>query len=140
MKASSAKAKGRRCCQDAKEALLAHSPQLKDDDIQVRSSGANGEDLMFSPFAREIYPFSIECKNSEKINVWAAYDQACSNCKEHTPILIFKRNRSKLMVSLTLDDFLKLTKGARHGARHPDLEVSTDLLSSVSDRLPKGEV
>lgn len=140
MKPSSAKDKGRRGCKEAKEILLAYAPWLKDDDIQVRSSGANGEDLMFSPFARETYPFSVEVKNTESLNVWKSYEQACSNCKEHMPLLIFKRNRSKPMVALTLDDFLKLTQGVRNGTRQHQPEVYTDMLSSVSDCLSKGKV
>lgn len=140
MKPSSAKDKGRRGAKEAKEVLLTYAPWLKDDDIQVRSSGANGEDLMFSPFARETYPFSVECKNTESINIWKAYDQACDNCSSHIPLVIYKRNRSKLMVSLSLEDFLKLTKGVRHGTGHSDVEISTDMLSGVSSCLPKGNV
>ena len=34
--------------------------------------GAQGEDLMLSPLARDLFPYSIECKNQAAINVWAS--------------------------------------------------------------------
>ena len=38
--------------------------------------GAGGEDLIMARAAREKFPYSIECKNVEKLNVWEAYKQA----------------------------------------------------------------
>ena len=35
--------------------------------------GAGGEDLIMDRAAREKFPYSIECKNQEKVNVWQAY-------------------------------------------------------------------
>jgi hypothetical protein len=109
MKTSSCKAKGRRACQDLKDALLKRFPELEPDDVQITSSGVTGEDLMLSPKARKFFPFSVEVKNQEKLNIWAAYSQACSH-GAHTPLLVFKRNRSKLMVCLELEDFLECVK------------------------------
>jgi hypothetical protein len=110
MKTSSAKAKGRRLCLELKEKLLSWAPDLKDDDIQVTSSGAGGEDLKLSPLARSIYPISFECKNTETIQIWAAYKQACDNAREHIPVVCFSRNRSETMITLKLDDFLRLIR------------------------------
>ena len=36
------------------------------EDIESRSMGAGGEDLIMARAAREKFPFSIECKNVEK--------------------------------------------------------------------------
>lgn len=110
MKTSSCKAKGRRLAQKLKETLLSWAPDLKEDDIQVTSSGAGGEDLKLSPVARTIYPISFECKNVEKLNLWSAYEQAQSNSKEHIPAVCFSRNRSEPMVALKLEDFLRLIR------------------------------
>ena len=41
--------------------------------------GAGGEDLIMARDARQKFPFSIECKNQEKLNVYEAYAQACAN-------------------------------------------------------------
>lgn len=143
MRASSCKAKGRRACQEAKEAFLRFAPELSADDILVTSSGTTGEDLVFSPLARRIYNFSVEGKNVEKLNVWEALAQAEAHAakrKGSIPLLIFRRNRSNLMVSLSLEDFLKLTQGVRSERGHDLSEVSADMLDSVSSVLPKGKV
>ena len=45
--------------------------------------GAGGEDLIMARAAREKFPYSIECKNQEKVNVWVSYSQAVENCKDY---------------------------------------------------------
>ena len=44
--------------------------------------GAGGEDLIMARAARQMFPFSVECKNVEKLNVWEAYEQAKANCND----------------------------------------------------------
>lgn len=110
MKTSSAKQKGRRLCLKLREELFSFAPDLKPDDIQVTSSGAGGEDLKLSPAAREIYPISWECKNTERVQIYAAYEQAKSNAGGHYPVVCFSRNRSEPMVALSLEHFLKLIR------------------------------
>lgn len=108
MKTSSAKAKGRRAAQEVKALLLANAPSLEPDDIIVTPSGVTGEDLMLSPKARAIYPWSIECKNVEKLNIWQAIAQTEEHSKVYTPILYFTRNRSDLYMCMKAEDFLKI--------------------------------
>lgn len=69
MKTSSAKAKGRRFQQWVRD-LLIEDLQIHPEDIESRSMGAGGEDLIMARAAREKFPMSIECKNQEKVNVW----------------------------------------------------------------------
>lgn len=111
MKTSSAKAKGRRACAEAREEILKYFPSLHPDDIQVTSSGANGEDLKLSPAARVKLPVAIEVKNQESISIWEALKQADSHAQgknDIAPMLIFKRNKSELQVAMSLDNFLWL--------------------------------
>ena len=108
MKTSSAKAKGRRCSSYLKEKLLDYSEGLQTEDIVVTSSGDTGEDLKLSPLARSKFPFSFECKNVEKLNIWNALKQARSHTSKHIPALVFTRNREQTYIALDLDDFLKL--------------------------------
>ena len=110
MKTSSAKAKGRRLQQEVQQALLQTFDDLEADDIKVAIMGESGEDVKFSPAARRKFPYSIECKNVEKLNIWGALKQAEDNAKTHKPLLVFKRNRSKTYVALEMEDFLKLYK------------------------------
>lgn len=112
MKSRSAKSKGRRAGVETKELLLAHCTHLEDADIAVVPSGVPGRDLWLSPKAQSHYPFAIENKNCEKLNVWEALAQAQNHVKneKEIPVLFFKRNRSELYVSLKAKDFLKLLK------------------------------
>lgn len=113
MKTSSAKAKGRRGATETADLLKKYAPDLKEGDIRVASSGSNGEDVLLSPAAQAVYPLAIECKNTEQIQIWKAYEQACSHAigKEGIyPIVFFKKNLSKLMVCLSAEHFMKLTR------------------------------
>ncbi len=103
-----AKAKGRRLQNVVVKALLFLLPGVQPDDIQSRSMGSNGEDIILSPYARSIFPYSIECKNQEKLNLWKAWEQTQSNCEEHEPLLIVGKNNTKPLAVLDLDHFFKL--------------------------------
>ena len=75
MKTQSAKAKGRRLQQWFRD-LLIDKLGIHKEDIESRSMGAGGEDLIMARSARQKFPYSIECKNQEKINIWESYKQA----------------------------------------------------------------
>lgn len=112
MRVSSRKAKGRRCATEAKEVILKHLRTLEEGDVIVTSSGETGEDLKLSPLARKKFPFQVEAKNVEKINIWQALEQA----KEHgpyIPLVVFKRNREDLKVCLDFDKFMNIYAMAR---------------------------
>lgn len=109
MKTSSAKAKGRRAAQEVKAMLHKYVPlDLQPDDIIVTPSGCTGEDLMLSPRARSIYPWAIECKNVEKLNIWQAIAQTEEHSKKYLPLLFFTRNRSEMYVCMKAEEFIKL--------------------------------
>ena len=111
MKTRSAKAKGRRLQNKIRDVLLEHfSDKLEPDDIRSQIMGMSGEDIVLSPAARKLIPYSFECKNQEKLSIWSSLEQAESNSGDYPPVLIFKRNRSKTYVTIELDEFLKLIK------------------------------
>lgn len=112
MRTSSAKAKGLRLCAETKALIHQFYPQLGDDDVIVRSSGSNGEDLILSPAARALLPIVCEAKNQESLNIWASLKQAEGHLKglmRGLPTLVFRRNRSEIYVAMKLKDLLKLT-------------------------------
>lgn len=111
MNTKSRKAKGRRLQQKVVELILNHYPQLQKDDVQSRSMGASGEDIILSPFARSLVPFSIECKNQEKLNVVSAFNQAKTNSEGHIPLLVHSKNRGDTLATLRLEDLLRLVSG-----------------------------
>lgn len=108
MKSQSAKNKGRLLQKQVVATILAAFPQLKPDDVTSRSMGAGGEDVLLSPAAREVFPFSVECKSNARFAVYKHYTQAQENAKENKPLVVIKQNRSKPLVLLSLEDFMEL--------------------------------
>ena len=70
--------------------------------------GAGGEDLIMARAARQRFPYSIECKNQESINVWKSYEQAQENSKDYEPVVVLKRNNTKPLVLVDAEYFVKL--------------------------------
>ena len=110
MKTRSAKSKGRRLQNQIKELLLESFKELEPDDVRSAIMGETGEDIKLSPAARRQIPYSFECKNQEKINIWESLNQAEENSGDYPPVLIFKRNRSKTYAVLELEYFIDLIK------------------------------
>ena len=110
MKSRSAKNKGKRLQNNVRDLLLETFNQLEPDDIKSAIMGESGEDIKLSPAARKLIPYSFECKNQEKINIWESLNQAEENSGDYPPVLIFKRNRSKTYAVLELEDFIDLIK------------------------------
>ena len=110
MKSRSCKAKGRRHQQAVCEALVSVRSDLEKDDVRSTAMGQTGEDILFSPLARRIYPYSIECKNVEKLNIWEAIRQAEANAGKYTPAVAFSKNNEKIWIAIPLEDFLRFFK------------------------------
>ena len=107
MKTQSAKAKGRRLQQWFRD-LLIEELNIHPEDIESRSMGAGGEDLIMARAAREKFPYSIECKNQESVNVWKSYEQAQENSKDYEPVVVLKRNNTNPLVLVDAEYFVKL--------------------------------
>ena len=107
MRPQSAKAKGRRLQQQFRE-LLIETLGIHPEDIENRSMGAGGEDLIMARAAREKFPLSIECKNQEKVNVWESYKQAEENSNNYEPVVVIKRNNAKPLVVVDAEYFVSL--------------------------------
>ncbi len=110
MRPQSCKAKGRRLQQEIRDAVLAAFPSLEPDDVRSTSMGAAGADLLLSPAARKLFPFYVECKNQEALNIWAALKQAESNGP--CALVAFRRNNSHTYAALRFDLLLDLMRRA----------------------------
>ena len=108
MKPRSAENKGKRLQNKVRDIILEKFDSLEPDDVRSITMGDSGEDILLSPAARRLFPFSVECKNQEKINIWEALDQAEGNSGNHIPLVIFKRNRSKTYAVLEFEELLQL--------------------------------
>ena len=107
MKTQSAKAKGRRLQQWMRDVLI-EKLDVHPEDIESRSMGAGGEDLIMARAARQKFPYSIECKNQESVNIWKSNEQAEENSGDYEPIVVLKRNKTKPLVLIDADYFVKL--------------------------------
>ena len=107
MKTSSAKAKGRKLQQWFRD-LLIEKLNVHPEDIESRSMGAGGDDLIMARAARKKFTYSIECKNQEAVNVWKSYEQAKENSGDYEPIVVLKRNNTKPLVLVDADYFVRL--------------------------------
>jgi len=109
MKTASSKAKGRKLQQWVRDVLLSKSRILTPDDIRSTSMGAGGEDIQFSPAARKLWPFSIECKANARIAACRFMEQAEANCPEHVePMVVMKENRGRPLVMIDAEYFFEL--------------------------------
>ena len=109
MKTSSAKAKGRKLQQWFAN-LLVEKLNLDEEDIESRPMGSQGEDIILGKQSRQIFPYSVECKNQEKVNIWESYKQAEENSKDYEPVVVIKRNNSKPLVLVDAEYFVSMFK------------------------------
>jgi hypothetical protein len=100
----SAKAKGRRAQQELRDAILAAFPHLEPDDVRNTPMGTQGEDILLSPAARQVWPWYSEVKNVEALNIHKAIAQASG--KGRVPAVVFKKNATPMYVALPLDEVL----------------------------------
>ena len=117
MKTQSAKSKGRRLQQQVAADIVKHFSALQEDDARSTSMGCGGEDVQLSPAARHCFPFSVECKNCEKLALWPALQQCAANAgASATPLLVFKRNHSPTYCVLRWEHLLRLLPDATAAA------------------------
>lgn len=105
----SSKAKGRRAVQCVRDLLLRRFPSLQEDDVLVKATSMGGTDLHLSPLAQQRFPFAIEVKCVEALNIWGALAQAQVNAEKQSlpPIVFFTRAHAPLYVALPADVFVR---------------------------------
>ena len=107
MKTSSAKAKGRKLQQWFANVLV-ETLGLDSEDLESRPMGSSGEDIIMGKQTRQIFPYSVECKNQEKVNIWSAMEQAESNCKSYEPLVVIKKNGKKPLAVIDAEYFVEM--------------------------------
>ena len=104
----SIKAKGRRLQNFVRDSLRHSFPSLAEDDIKSQTMGMTGEDIVLSPAAQKAIPYSFECKNKERLDLWQSLQQCVDNCNGREPILVIKRNGSKVYAVVEYDALISL--------------------------------
>ena len=112
LKTSSAKAKGRRLQQKIRNDLreLGKDYGLTAGDVESRSMGCFGVDVILSPAGLKVFPFDIEAKNQESINLcttfWKHYRKYEKT--KYLKMLVHCKNHSEPTVTIRWKDLLKL--------------------------------
>lgn len=111
IKVSSAKAKGRRLQQWVAQKIsdITGIPCGKDELIESREMGQSGVDVKLYGEAKELFPFSIECKYQESWSIPAWIKQAKENLMPNTNWLLFvRRNNYKEIVIMDAKEWFKM--------------------------------
>ena len=111
MKTSSCKAKGRKLQQYVAEQIsnILNIPWGKDELIRSRGMGQSGVDVVLVGEAKEKFAWSVECKNTQKLNLWDAIGQARDNQLDGTDwLLVVKKNHEVPVVVMDSMIFFKL--------------------------------
>lgn len=107
MLTKSAKAKGRRLAARFGE-MVRKALSLAEEDVRPTPAGVTGSDLTMSLAALRVFPYDVESKNVEKLNIWDALAQVEKRAKTKTPLVVFSRNHAETYVALRAEDFLDL--------------------------------
>jgi hypothetical protein len=116
VKTSSAKAKGRRLQQYVRDSLRAIGLKygLIDGDCESRGMGQNGVDIILSPAAIKVFPFAVECKNVETLNVTSTFLEHFDKYKDESSLKLLIHSRNKMkepLVTMRWSDFLAVYNG-----------------------------
>jgi hypothetical protein len=76
--------------------------------MMVKATSMPGVDLYIAPEHRPKFPFSIEVKNVEQLNIWAALAQAQENQESGAPIVFFKRSGTPFFIAIDAETFLSM--------------------------------
>jgi hypothetical protein len=106
---ASRKAKGREFQKEIRQSIVDNC-HLDQNDLKSTSMGCGGIDLWPSAQARLIFPYAVECKRTEKLNLAAAIAQCEINANSEglAPLLVFRKNRGRAWAVLPWDVFIKL--------------------------------
>jgi hypothetical protein len=115
-KPQSNKAKGRNAQKAIRDKLISEFG-LEEGDVESRSMGAGGVDLMLSPLARRVVPLSVEAKKTRKAPARAEVEQSRANAYPNTlPVVVWSPHGSgpgKELLICDFGDFIKWFKDVR---------------------------
>ena len=105
----SGKAKGRKFQQWVRDTILTYGKRhgIMPEDVKSTSMGAQGEDVQLSRFAREFFPWCIECKAHKSFVVYKVYEQAEGH-GGHEPVVFLKADRKKPLAVVDAEYLIKL--------------------------------
>jgi len=107
----------------------------KDCPIESREGSSNGPDVRLDSRARELFPFTVECKNQESWAVPSFISQAKANTYPGTNwLLIVSKNRFKPIAILDAEVFFKILEGGEGVEMPKDKELPVPPRTRVRTR------
>lgn len=84
-------------------------PCGKDELIESREMGQAGSDVKLIGPAQQAFPFAVECKRTEKLDLFGAIRQAKENTKEGIDwLVIHRRSQEDALVTMKADVFFDI--------------------------------
>lgn len=92
--------------------------RLQVNDVSPRQMGGAGVDTVMSPLARLMFPYDVECKQVEKLNINAVYAKHAQTYRgsSSVPIVVHSKNRAPVLVTLSFLDFICMVHGKHSSA------------------------
>ena len=83
---------------------------------KVRLRKISGWILVFAPVVLTTVPgVHIECKRVERLNIYDAIEQSKNDARDgENPVVMHRRNRKEWLVTMPLDDWMKMYGKALH--------------------------
>ena len=111
MKPRSAKNKGVRLQNWCRDRVLEAFPALSKADVKCAVMGESGMDLHLSTIAQEVFPWAVEAKNTERVQLWRYWDQCVENAEDGLrPLLIIKSNNRAPVAVVDAEWFINQQK------------------------------
>lgn len=86
---------------------------LTSNDVRSTSMGASGVDVLLSTMALQRFPYSVECKNRARMDIYSLWGDTVDNVAVGTnPLLVIKVNNKEPLAVVTLKYFMELNKRA----------------------------
>ena len=83
----------------------------KDELIESREMGQKGTDIKLIGKAKSLFKFAVECKRTEKLDLYGSIKQAKANQKDDTDwLLIHRRSGDEAIAIIKADTFFKLVE------------------------------
>jgi hypothetical protein len=112
---ASKKAKGRKFQQKVRDSIISLDiDNLTLDDVRSTGMGQGGEDIQLSPKAREVFPYSVECKKHKSFAIYKHYEQAEANCprvmniRGIEPVLFIEGDYKRPLAVIDMEHFIDL--------------------------------
>lgn len=106
---ASRKNKARNLQKYVRDLIIRVFPVLTLDDVRSCSMGSGGKDIQLSQMAKDLFPFSVECKNLKAFAGYKFYDQAMFNrTEDEIPLVVVKANGRKPLALIDVEFFIEL--------------------------------